>query len=116
MLTSIISALHRGQAGHSAAEGPVLGRLPRISLPKCVQSGQTPKRLECAGYPHSSGSPVARIIRQERIGTLLRETGKMLATTGAALVGLGVLSVALEATWAAAVFGAVGMWMIGHAA
>jgi len=23
------------------AEGPVLGRLPHISLPKCVQSGQT---------------------------------------------------------------------------
>jgi hypothetical protein len=40
----------------------------------------------------------------------------MLATTGMLLVGLGVLSVALEATWPAAVFGALGMWMIGHAA
>src|SRR4030081_43870 len=29
---------------HSTAEGPVLGRLPHISLPKCVQSGQTPIR------------------------------------------------------------------------
>ena len=29
------------------AEGPVLGRLPHISLPKCVQSGQTPIR-RCA--------------------------------------------------------------------
>jgi hypothetical protein len=40
----------------------------------------------------------------------------MLATTGGALVGLGVLSVALEATWPAVVFGAVGIWMISHAA
>jgi hypothetical protein len=40
----------------------------------------------------------------------------MLATTGTVLLGLGVLSVALEATWPAAVFGAVGFWMISHAA
>jgi hypothetical protein len=40
----------------------------------------------------------------------------MLATTGTLLCGLGVLSVALEATWPAAAFGAVGMWMISHAA
>jgi hypothetical protein len=39
----------------------------------------------------------------------------MLAT-GTLLCGLGVLSVALEATWPAAAFGAVGMWMISHAA
>jgi hypothetical protein len=40
----------------------------------------------------------------------------MLATTGILLAALAVLSVALEATWPAAAFGAVGMWMISHAA
>jgi hypothetical protein len=40
----------------------------------------------------------------------------MLAITGTLLCGLAVLSVALEATWHAAVFGAAGMWMISHAA
>jgi hypothetical protein len=40
----------------------------------------------------------------------------MLATTGILLAALAVLCVALEATWAAAVFGAVGMWMISHGA
>jgi hypothetical protein len=40
----------------------------------------------------------------------------MLATAGTLLVGLCVLSAALEATWSAAVFGTVGMWMISHAA
>jgi hypothetical protein len=36
----------------------------------------------------------------------------MLATTGVLLIGLAVFSVALEATWAAAVFGGLGMWMM----
>ena len=40
----------------------------------------------------------------------------MLATAGALLAGLAVFCVMLEATWPAAVFGVVGMWMIGHAA
>ena len=40
----------------------------------------------------------------------------MLATTGILLAALAVLCVALEATWPAAAFGAVGMWMISHAA
>jgi hypothetical protein len=41
---------------------------------------------------------------------------KMLATTGILLYGLAVLAVAIEATWPAAVFGAIGFWLIGHGA
>jgi|GraSoi2013_115cm_1033766.scaffolds.fasta_scaffold35175_2 hypothetical protein len=40
----------------------------------------------------------------------------MLATTGVLLCGLAVLAVAIEATWAAAAFGAIGFWMISHGA
>jgi hypothetical protein len=40
----------------------------------------------------------------------------MLATTGVLLVFLGVICVAFEATGSAALFGALGMWMINHAA
>jgi hypothetical protein len=40
----------------------------------------------------------------------------MLATTGMLLVALAVLSVALEATLPATVFGGMGMWMITRAA
>jgi hypothetical protein len=40
----------------------------------------------------------------------------MLATTGVLLCGLAVICVAFEATGSAALFGAVGMWMISHAA
>jgi hypothetical protein len=40
----------------------------------------------------------------------------MLVTTGALLCGLAVLAVAFEATWSAAVFGAVAFWMISHGA
>jgi hypothetical protein len=40
----------------------------------------------------------------------------MLATAGALLAGLAVFCVMLEATGPVAVFGAVGMWMISHAA
>jgi hypothetical protein len=40
----------------------------------------------------------------------------MLAATGALLCGLAVLAVAFELTWPAAVFGAIGFWMIGHGA
>jgi hypothetical protein len=46
----------------------------------------------------------------------MKETGKMLADDWSALVGLAVLAVAIEATWPAAAFGAVGMWMISHGA
>src|SRR5260370_36266173 len=78
---------------------------------------------ECTRHPHGPGRPLARIIGEERVGTRIRALSrldqgdrKMLATTGTLLCGLGVLSVALEATWPAAAFGAVGMWMISHAA
>ena len=37
----------------------------------------------------------------------------MLGTTGVLLCGLAV---AIEATWAAAAFGAIGFWMISHGA
>ena len=40
----------------------------------------------------------------------------MLSTTGTLLVFLGVICVAFEAMGPAALFGAVGMWMISHAA
>ena len=40
----------------------------------------------------------------------------MLGTTGVLLAGLAVICVMLEATWHAALFGALGMWMISHAA
>ena len=40
----------------------------------------------------------------------------MLAITGTLLGGLAVIAVALEATWAAAVLGAVAFWLISHAA
>jgi len=40
----------------------------------------------------------------------------MLTTTGVLLCSLSVVSVALEATGPAAVFGAVEMWMMSHAA
>ena len=40
----------------------------------------------------------------------------MLSTTGTLLVFLGVIGVAFEATGPAALFGAVGMWMISRAA
>ncbi len=40
----------------------------------------------------------------------------MLGTTGVLLCGLAVLAVAMEATWAAAAFGAIGFWMISHGA
>jgi hypothetical protein len=40
----------------------------------------------------------------------------MLVTTGVLLFALAVLLVALETTWPAAAFGAVGMWMISHGA
>jgi hypothetical protein len=40
----------------------------------------------------------------------------MLATTGMLLAGRAVLCVALEATGRAALFGAVGFWMISHGA
>jgi hypothetical protein len=40
----------------------------------------------------------------------------MLATTGVLLVNLAVICVAFEATGPAALFGAMGVWMMGHAA
>jgi hypothetical protein len=40
----------------------------------------------------------------------------MLSTTGTLLVFLGVICVAFEATGSAALFGALGLWMISHAA
>jgi hypothetical protein len=40
----------------------------------------------------------------------------MLAITGTLLAGLAVLCVAIEATAAAALFGAVGFWMITQGA
>jgi hypothetical protein len=40
----------------------------------------------------------------------------MLSTTGTLLVFLGVICVAFEAIGTAALFGAVGVWMISHAA
>ena len=40
----------------------------------------------------------------------------MLVTTGTLLVFLAVICVAFEAIGSAALFGAVGMWMISHAA
>jgi hypothetical protein len=40
----------------------------------------------------------------------------MLTTTGMLLAALAVLSVALEATWPAALFGAVSFWLISHGA
>lgn len=40
----------------------------------------------------------------------------MVSTTGTLLVFLGVLCVAFEAPGSAAMFGALGVWMIGHAA
>ena len=40
----------------------------------------------------------------------------MLATTGVLLVFLAVICVSLEAIGSAALFGAVGVWMISHAA
>jgi hypothetical protein len=40
----------------------------------------------------------------------------MMLTTGSLLAAFAVLCVAIEATWPVAVFGAVGMWMISHAA
>jgi hypothetical protein len=46
----------------------------------------------------------------------LRGDRTMLGTTGVLLAALAVVCVMLEATWPAAVFGAVGMWMISHAA
>jgi type IV secretory pathway TrbD component len=56
-------------------------------------------------------------VRSKRLPSRLDQGDrKMLATTGTLLCGLGVLSVALEATWPAGAFGAVGMWMISHAA
>ena len=40
----------------------------------------------------------------------------MLTTTGTLLVFLGVLCVAFEAIGTAALFGALGLWMLSHAA
>jgi hypothetical protein len=40
----------------------------------------------------------------------------MLSTTGTLLVFLGVICVAFEAIGTAALFGAVGVWMISHSA
>jgi hypothetical protein len=40
----------------------------------------------------------------------------MLATTGVLLVFFGVICVMFEAVGTAALFGAVGLWMISHAA
>jgi hypothetical protein len=46
----------------------------------------------------------------------MKETGKMLATTGTPLGGLAVIAVALEATGPAIVLGGIAAWLITHCA
>lgn len=40
----------------------------------------------------------------------------MLAIFGTLFGGLAILAVAFEATWPAALFGAIGFWLISHSA